>query len=104
VRIVWPNNLIVISSQATASFTERADLRLSAAVNPFWKPFEFASSEERVTIWHRIISFTLLKMEPDYTYGYWRWDQHNTWFSPSGIDIRVAKKTLTVSRELYVRC
>jgi len=99
VHLVWPSGSIVVSSQPAISSTTEADSRPLATVSPFWKPFEFASREERISIWHRIISFTFLKAGHDDHF----WDTSSAWFSPHGIDIQVVKQTLMVSRELYVR-
>ena len=99
VRLAWPSGCIVISSQTS---TAAADSRTLGAVSPFWKPFELASREERVSIWHRIISFA----QPNTgwaMYSYGRWNQSGAWFSPCIIDVRVAASTIIVSHELYVR-
>jgi len=103
VRLAWPSGYIVISSQASTLSTAAAGSGPLGAVSPFWKPFELASREERVSIWHRIISSTLSNVESTMYIHTRRWDQKNACFSPYIIDMRVAASTIMVSHELYVR-
>ena len=103
VRLAWPSGYIVISSQTSTLSTAAADSRTLGAVSPFWKPFELASREERVSIWHRIFSSTLSNVESTMYIHTRRWDQKNACFSPYIIDMRVAARTIMVSHELYVR-
>ena len=103
VRLAWPSGYIVISSQASTLSTAAAGSGPLGAVSPFWKPFELASREERVSIWHRIISSTLSNVESTMYIHTRRWDQKNACFSPYIIDMRVAARTIMVSHELYVR-
>jgi len=96
--MAWPDGFVDISSPTA---TEASALAMSATDNPFWKPLESASREDRIAIWHRIISFAIPRTVP--VYNRWHWNRNDVWFTSSALTDDVPKKTLLVSRELYVR-